>query len=127
MSFHCMGGAVYDNPEQRAFPWSDRPYMLQVQAWWNQSGDVSVDTARAVEYDAWVHGFRKFIDADIEGAFINFVDKNLVSNGETPKGRLDLLRHYYGNNLDKLRAVKSAYDADNLFEFEMSIPPSEKG
>lgn len=122
MSFHCMGGAVYDNPEQRAFPWSDRPYMLQVQAWWNQSGNAGVDAARATEYDKWVHDFRKAIEGDIEGAFINFVDKDLVDNWDTPEGKLALLSHYYGDNLARLRSIKSEYDSGNLFEFGMSIP-----
>ena len=58
----------------------------------------------------------------LEGAFINFVDKDLVENPETPEGRLALLEYYYGKNLPKLREVKSAYDANNLFEFGMSIP-----
>lgn len=122
MSFHCMGGAVYDHPEQRAFPWSDKPYMLQVQAWWNLSGNAGIDRQRRNEYDDWVINFRKYIEADIEGAFINFVDKDLVANPQTPQGRLPLLRHYYGENLPKLMAIKTKYDAHNFFEFGMSIP-----
>lgn len=93
-----------------------------MQAWWNQSGNTGVDAARATEYDKWVHDFRKAIAGDIEGAFINFVNKDLVDDWKTPEGKLELLRHYYGDNLEKLRAVKSEYDAGNLFEFGMSIP-----
>jgi len=122
MSFHCMGGAVYDNREQRAFPWSDKPYLLQVQSWWNQSGNASIDAERAREYDKWVHDFRKSIEPYIEGAFINFVDKDLVDNPNTPEGKLELLSYYYGDSLAKLREVKSAYDSKNLFVFGMSIP-----
>jgi len=122
MSFHCMGGAVHDNPTQRAFPWSANAYMLQVQSWWNLSGNANTDAARATEYDKWVHDFRKTIESDIEGAFINFVDKHLVDNPDTAEGKLELLSHYYGKNLAKLRQVKSEYDAGNLFDFGMSIP-----
>lgn len=124
MSFCCMGGAAYDNPAQRAFPWSDRPYVLQVQAWWNLSGDLKKDADRAKKYDAWVSDFRAAIQSDIEGAFINFVDQHLVENPHTPEGKLELLKFYYGDNLPKLQQVKAQYDPAALFEFGMSIPAS---
>ncbi len=123
MSFYCLGGAVYDNPAQRAFPWSDRPYLLQVEACWNLSGNVKEDAERAKKYDAWVHDFREAIKSDIEGAFINFVDQHLVENPNTAEGKLELLKFYYGDNLPKLRQVKTQYDKAELFEFAMSIPP----
>ena len=35
----------------------------------------------------------------------------------------DWTRAYYGDNIDRLRRIKTAYDPDNIFHFEQSIPP----
>ena len=69
---------------------------------------------------------KKLQNADlIEGAFINFVDKDLGPDPKTARGRYKLLKFYYGKNLDKLITIKKELDPDNLFNFQMSIP-SEK-
>ena len=36
----------------------------------------------------------------------------------------DWTRAYYGDNIDRLRRIKTAYDPDNIFHFEQSVPPS---
>ena len=56
--------------------------------------------------------------------FINFVDQHLVENPNTPEGKLELLKFYYSDNLPKLQQIKTQYDKAELFEFGMSIPPS---
>lgn len=45
---------------------------------------------------------------------------------ETPEGRLKLLRFYYAQNLERLRAVKERYDPENRLDFEMGIPPGSE-
>jgi len=123
MSFHCLGGAVTENPEQRIFAFHNKPYMLQIQCWWDDAGNAFTNVARNKLYVDWVKGFRKNISNNIEGAFINFIDRSLVENPETPEGRLELLKIYYGSdNLKGLQATKLIYDIHNLFDFEMSIP-----
>ena len=123
MSFHCLGGAVRKNPKDRVFAFSEKPYMLQIQCWWDDISNAFTNQSRNEEYVKWVAEFRTHISKLTEGSFINFVDKDLVKNPETPEGRLKLLRIYYGEkNLQKLRKHKTAFDAENLFEFEMSIP-----
>ena len=57
-----------------------------------------------------------------EGAFINFADKDLVPNSETPEGRKALLRYYYAGNLELVIAIKRKYDPGNSFNFQMGIP-----
>ena len=57
-----------------------------------------------------------------EGAFINFADKDLVPNSETPEGRKALLRYYYAGNLELVIAIKRKYDPENFFNFQMGIP-----
>lgn len=123
MSFHCLGGAVTKNPEQRIFAFHDKPYMLQIQCWWDDAGNTFTNVARNKEYVEWVKNFRENLSKKIEGAFINFVDRSLVEHPETPEGRIELLKIYYGEeNLNYLHEVKSTYDRHNVFDFEMSIP-----
>ena len=57
-----------------------------------------------------------------EGSFINFPDKDLVPNPDTPDGREKLLAYYYAGNLAQLVGVKQQYDPLNAFDFEMGIP-----
>jgi len=123
MSFHCLGGAVPKNADSNAFAFYDKPYMLQIQSWWDDSGNVFTNENRNTTYVKWVEDFRKNIGSHIEGAFINFVDYSLVPYPETPEGRLQLLTIYYGEkNTQKLREVKSKYDQNEVFKFRMSIP-----
>ena len=126
MSFHCLGGAVTHHPEQRAFAFPTKPYLLQIQCWWDDAGNAFTNEERNKTYVHWVVDFRKNLLPHIENAFINFVDKSLVPHSETPAGRLDLLEMYYGANFKKLREIKKNYDIDNLFDFEMSIPQDKK-
>ncbi|MEM6718868.1 MAG: FAD-binding protein [Bacteroidota bacterium] len=127
MSFHCMGGAVTRNAGENAFGYAHKPYMLQIQAWWDDVSNAFTNQCRNIEYLKWVKKFRKSIKTHTEGAFINFVDKTLVADIEDDQNRLKLLEIYYTKkNLKKLRKIKSKRDADQLFNFEMSILPSEK-
>lgn len=129
MVWHCFGGAVLKNAEDNAFPFTDKPYLLQLQCWWDDSGHLNDDIGRNKEYVAWVNDFRKkYFAEQTDGAFINFIDKNIVSDNPDLNNideRLRLLAYYYGENLDRLRACKKTYDTNNLFNFGMSIPPSE--
>lgn len=66
------------------------------------------------------------MDPHTEGAFINFPDRSLVPHPETREGRLKLLRFYYAQNLERLRAIKERYDPENRLDFEMGIPPGSE-
>ncbi len=91
--------------------------MLQFQAWWSNPSDPNTG-----EYIDWIENFRKALNLHVEGAFINFPDKDLVPKPDTPDGGIKLLEYYYGKNLDRLREIKVKYDLKNLFSFGMSIP-----
>lgn len=118
ISLHGMGGAIGNVMSgDSAFPYRDKDFMLQVQAWWAERRDPD-----AAAYMDWVETFRKRLSYFTEGSFINFPDVNWVDDHETPDGKLRLLRYYYGKNLDRLRLVKSKYDPRNRFSFEMSLP-----
>lgn len=134
MTFHSMGGAIAEIPDSsRAFAFGKCEFLMQFQSWWNYpNGEKGAACRKDINWQQsyldWVTEFRREL-ADknlIEGAFINFVDKDLPVKATDPLERkLELLRYYYGNNLDRLRKVKSQYDPEYVFEFPMSIPLSE--
>jgi hypothetical protein len=134
VSFHSLGGAVRKNPDWRAFAYANKPYLLQIQSWWNDSSRLFVNEQRNEDYVAWVNTFRKEMDEYLEGAFINFIDKDLLDGiqGEgaepqnNPAAVLKLLKIYYGKNLDQLRKIKKKYDPNNVFNFPLSIPPADQ-
>lgn len=127
ISLHCLGGAVKKNIKKRVFPYHNKPYIVKTQCWWDESGNAFTDQAREEEYIQWVHELRKAMGDLVEGAFINFVDKTLVKDISTLEGRIKLLEMYYGkDDLKKLRAIKTAYDPQNIFNFQMSIPQEAK-
>lgn len=119
LTFHALGGASAIEPEGgRAYNFGDRNYLLQFQTWWSEPRDPKGET-----YIQWVSNFRRAVKNDVSGAFINFVDYDLVEDPTTPAGRIELLEKYYGNErLGRLRKVKQQYDPNNTFDFQMSIP-----
>jgi hypothetical protein len=116
-----MGGTIKGDPvwnEQSCFAFRDKPFILQYQAWWANRDDRALGQ-RCL---AWVRDFREKMKPYTEGAFINFPDKDLVPNSETPEGRNALLRYYYAGNLELVIAIKRKYDPENFFNFQMGIP-----
>lgn len=121
LSLHCMGGQVREmNGDRSCFAFRNKPVILQSQAWWANPDDRELER-KAI---AWIRKLTKDLDAHTEGAFINFPDKDLVPNPDAKQGRIDLLRKYYGGNLEDLVETKKVHDKDNLFDFEMGIPTS---
>ena len=127
MVWHCLGGAMR-NPEFEklsSFAYRDKPYMLQLQAWWNHAGQLRNDQSRDHDYTQWVNDFRQELDSKgwTEGAFINFVDRDIPVKASGDEGRMELLKHYFGKNMERLRAAKTQFDPDNLFDFGMGLLP----
>jgi hypothetical protein len=118
ISLHGFGGAVKREPiGGRAFPYKEKEFMLQFQAWWSDPEDPHTE-----DYINWIESFRQSLEGHIEGAFINFPDKLLVPDPNDPVDRVRLLQYYYAYNLAQLRVIKSKYDPGNQFSFGMSIP-----
>ena len=112
LSLHCMGGAIAKrSPQFSAFAFRDKPFILQYQAWW-AGGDAALEKHCC----GWISDFRKEMAPHTEFAFINFPDASLAQD------RKQLLRYYYGGNLETLIEVKRRYDPDDLFSFGLSIP-----
>jgi FAD/FMN-containing dehydrogenase len=114
ISFHGFGGAIGDfRPTETAFPYRDRNLLLQFQAWWNDPADDSTD-----QYINWVRGVRMTLEAErlTDGGFFNFQDASIKTD------RHELMKYYYGDNLDRLIDLKIKYDPNNVFQSGMSIP-----
>jgi hypothetical protein len=106
VSLHCLGGAAFDERLPSAYAFRDRAVLLQYQAWW-QAGD----TRRDKPCIAWIENFRKTMTPYTDGAFINFVDRDIP------------LEEYYKDKLPQLLVdVKRQWDPGDFFKFEMSIP-----
>jgi FAD binding domain/Berberine and berberine like len=107
VSLHCLGGAAFDERLPSAYAFRDRAVLLQFQAWW-QAGDPRHDGPCI----AWIENFRKTMAPYTDGAFINFVDRDIP------------LAEYYKTKLSQvLVPVKQHWDPHDFFKFGMSIPP----
>jgi FAD/FMN-containing dehydrogenase len=110
LSLHGMGGVgATKSPEDGAFPWRDKPYMLQVQAWWNPDSKQPEDEAKLID---WVVRFRQALEPYCEGAFINFPDHDQP------------VSQYYRASWPRLCAVKAQVDPDNRLHFPMGVLPA---
>jgi hypothetical protein len=99
---------------------------MQPQAWWSDP-----ENPNGTKYIKWIEDFRKALVLTengkttklVEGAFINFPDKDIDNiDIRTRTGRIKLLAYYYGKFLPSLMLIKTQTDPADLFSFEMSIP-----
>ncbi|WP_435174707.1 FAD-binding oxidoreductase [Halorussus sp. AFM4] len=94
-----------------AFAGRDAAFMLSVEANWDDrlACDRNVSWAR----EAWAD-LRRFSPG---GLYVNFA--GFGEEGE------ELVRAAYGDNYDRLAAVKREYDPDNLFRHNRNVRPAE--
>lgn len=95
----ALGGAVGRiAPDATAFPHRSALFSVQYIA---GPGDRS-----------WLRGIHGAMNSYAAGtAYVNYADPDLK----------DWQRAYYGDNYDRLRAVKAAYDPEGLFRFPQSV------
>lgn len=111
-NFFCtsFGGAVrHAPPGGSAFPHRDALFYCEPGAAWD-------DPALNSKALGWAAEFWRALRPYGEGAYVN------VPNAAASDWEHD----YYGANRERLRQVKSAYDPDNAFCFEQSVPPAGK-
>ncbi|WP_224367861.1 FAD-binding oxidoreductase [Hyalangium versicolor] len=112
-----FGGAMADVPSTAtAFHHRQAQFILEFGGTWQDRNDTDA-CQNAVQ---WTRDLRTALREYTEGSYVNFADLDL---GSRSTGNFDYLDMYYGDNAARLRAVKSAWDPDNLFHFEQSIPP----
>ena len=61
---------------------------------------------------SWLAEFSEALQPFVNGAYVN------VPNPTMP----DWATAYWGSNVDRLTAVKAAYDPENCFNYEQSVP-----
>jgi FAD/FMN-containing dehydrogenase len=109
---HHMGGAMGRVPEEAtAFPRRSAAYWVNIYGFWT-------DAADDVDRVAWVKGFSDAVAPfAAAGQYVNFL-------GTDPSDPMRQALAAYGPaKLERLRAVKDAYDPDNLFRINHNIPP----
>ncbi len=107
-----LGDAVADVPQDATAFWHrDKPYMLTVEANWEEPADDDANVNWAREVFADVQALPA-----ASGRYGNFPGMN-----EDPAKLL------YGENYDRLVDVKTKYDPDNLFQSNTNVPPRPTG
>ncbi|WP_435364085.1 FAD-binding oxidoreductase [Haloarchaeobius sp. DYHT-AS-18] len=103
-----LGGAIADRPQDASAFWHrDKAYMLTFEANWEDPADTDANVA-------WV---RESIDEvrelpGVVGGYGNF-----------PGFHEDPSQALFGENIDKLVAVKTKYDPENLFRLNQNVEP----
>lgn len=108
-----LGGAISDVPVE-ATAWVHRAglYACQIGAVWSDLGPNPAAEAASSE---WITTFYDTLDPYIQGGcYQGYWDPDVVNWPQM----------YYGSAYPRLRTVKSAYDPENFFRFQRSIPPA---
>ncbi|SDC86523.1 FAD/FMN-containing dehydrogenase [Natrinema hispanicum] len=108
--FAQLGGKMARVPsDATAYPHRDAEYVMNVHTRWE---DPAMD-------DDCIPWAREFFDAMAPytsgGAYVNFISEDA---GEEARG--------YGDNYDRLVALKTKYDPDNLFRMNQNVEPEQR-
>jgi hypothetical protein len=107
-----QGGAMARVGEQEtAFANRDAPYLLGIEGNWWEERDSAANIAWVRDTFAAMRAF------SAEGVYLNF--PGFLEEGEGP------LREGYGRNHERLAAIKSALDPENLFRLNANIKPEK--
>ena len=109
----ALGGAMRREPAGgSAFSHRDRPYLLGIEANWD---DAAAD-ARNID---WARGlFAAMQPFSHGGMYLNFPGH--AEEGDT------LLRQSFGSSYERLQAAKAKYDPDNVFRSTFNIMPGAR-
>lgn len=108
--FYCWGGKVNDlAPDANAFVHRDADFLFKCEVLWEPQDDPDLIVANL----DWIEAFHAAMTPWLSGgAYQNFTDRS----------QADWARAYYGENLERLVAIKQQADPGNLFTFGQSIP-----
>ena len=108
------GGTAAVGAADTAFGDRSMPYMVSIDSIWDAPEDDAANIA-------WTRDFwGRLTPYSCQGRiYLNF-----AGLGE---GNEDLVRRSYGDNFDKLAAIKRTYDPDNAFRFNQNIGPAVTG
>jgi hypothetical protein len=112
-----FGGAMASvSPSATAFYHRQAQFILEFGGTWLDPANTTAGQAAA----QWTAKLRQALQPYTTGTYVNFVDLDL---GSRSIGDFTYLGMYYGHNTAELRALKTAWDPQNVFQFEQSIPP----
>lgn len=109
--FERLGGAINAvAPEATAFPHRRGRFLMQFQGRWAPRAPQSVADLNI----QWLSETFSSVQPWLTGsAYSGYIDPMLT----------DWAQQYYGQNLPRLRQIKTAFDPDNVFRFAQSIEP----
>ena len=106
----AWGGAIQNlKPTATAFVHRRARFLLSYDTSWGRSDPQALISANLDWLDRLAHDVRRYVSRE---AYQNFTDRSLR----------DWARAYYGDNLERLVAVKKQVDPDGYFRFRQSIP-----
>ena len=107
-----FGGATAAvGPTDTAFGDRSMPYMVSIDSIWNTADEDEANIA-------WT---RDFWDQLTPFSHNGRLYLNFAGLGE---GNDELVRRSFGDNFDRLTAIKRTYDPDNMFRFNQNIRPA---
>lgn len=105
ITFYGLGGAVIDtNKEKTAFYYRDAKFIMGFQSVWEEAKYAPINRR-------WFLEKFNYIKNITEGSFINFPLLELEN----------YKKEYFGENISKLKGIKSKYDPLNIFKFPQGI------
>lgn len=112
VALETAGGAILRPAESpAAFAHRDIRYVVQYQSRWRPGSNDSVADANIAWTQAMYESVRPWLSGS---AYQGYADPHLAN----------WQRQYYGDSLERLRAIKRKYDPDNVFRYPQSIPPA---
>jgi hypothetical protein len=110
---NAFGGAVVTGEPGggSVFAHRDALFYAEPGAGWGVRGAPPVDTALTQACLTWLAEFSEALQPFVNGAYVNVPNAG-IADWETA---------YWRSNVERLRAVKAAYDPDNVFTFEQGI------
>lgn len=108
--FETMGGAISRvTSDATAFPHRDAAFSATAWARWT-------DPVADDDHRAWAQGLSTAMEPyTTDGVYVNFLSQEDEKRVEAA----------YGDNYDRLAAVKAEYDSDNLFQMNQNIEPAD--
>jgi hypothetical protein len=104
-----LGGAIDRGHDHGAAPGRGRRYLINAMALWTDATEAPAGRAWAVEAAAIVRGIR---------------DDDALIPGFVSRDESSMARATYGPAYERLAAVKSRCDPDNLFRINLAIDPT---
>lgn len=102
-----LGGAAGRiAPDQTAFYYRDAIIAQEYLTNWTSPEEKRQNVR-------WIEELRTSLSRETMGDYVNWPDIEIRNWPRT----------YYGENVERLRRVKTKYDPENVFRFEQSIPP----